>query len=94
MATAIENIPPRIKFKNRMMNDRSKITQGQMNSSTFSYSSSGPGGGEGTMPRGMPSPVKIIHKKMATEFSRIDFMFLARHPAAGSATVLSTLTKD
>ena len=36
-----------------------------------------------------PGPVKISHKKMATEDGRIDFMFLAPapHPAAGSATV-------
>ena len=33
-----------------------------------------------------PIPVKITHKKMADKGSRIDFMFSAPHPAAGSAT--------
>ena len=47
------------------------------------HNSSGSGGAEGAMPP--PGPVKIGHKKMATEGGRIDFMFLAP-PAAGSAT--------
>ena len=49
--------------------------------------SSGSGGGaEGAM--APPGPVKIGHKKMATEGGRIDFMFLGPppYPAAGSAT--------
>ena len=34
-------------------------------------------------------PLKISHKKMATEGGRIDFMFIAPlpHPLGGSATV-------
>ena len=46
-----------------------------------------PGGAEGAM--APPGPVKIGHKKMATEGGRIDFMFLGPpppYPAAGSAT--------
>ena len=42
------------------------------------------GGARGHRPL---DPVKLSHKKMATEDGRIDFMFLAPpHPAAGSAT--------
>ena len=39
------------------------------------------------LPPPPPGPVKISHKKMATEGGRIDFMFLEPlYPAAGSAT--------
>ena len=35
-----------------------------------------------------PGPVKVSHKKMATDGGYIDFMFLAHpYPTAGSATV-------
>ena len=33
-----------------------------------------------------PRPVKISHKKMATEGSLIDFMFLISHLATGTTT--------
>ena len=48
-----------------------------------------PGRIRGGGPRGHPpSPVKKSHKKMATEGSRIDFVFLAPspYPTAGSPT--------
>ena len=49
-----------------------------------------PEGAEGAM--APPGPVKIGHKKMATEGGRIDFMFLGPpYPAAGSATDFFTL---